>query len=97
MSTEPLESIVGLVSKNSNEYVSSAFSLLNDNQSVLNLRSVTDEERIQLFPLSEVIEVKESFGWYKGPKYQLQETREEVAQILFTSGTEGKPKSILWR
>jgi len=95
MSDNRIESAIGLVSANSLHYVSHAISNLNQGRKVLNLRSESDFERINAFNIKEIISVPPSYGWYDGPAFTLQPDSESIAQILFTSGTEGTPKSIL--
>lgn len=95
MSGPSLTAVVGLVAANSLQYVACAFSSLNQGKTVVNLRSNEDIERISAFDIKHIDQPETIRGWYDGPAYIARPDSEGIAQILFTSGTEGKPKSIL--
>jgi len=84
---------VGVVSKNSLSYVRAIFDAYINKQAVVLLRSVNDQSRIDQMSVKTVIDPKADFGWFEAT-YTFDNT-DELAQISFTSGTEGEPKGVL--
>ncbi len=85
--------VIGIVAKNSLSYVKAVFDAYKANSTVVLLRSSDDEARITLTKVTTVIEPEEDFGWFDSA-YDFENT-DAVAQISFTSGTEGEPKGVL--
>jgi acyl-CoA synthetase (AMP-forming)/AMP-acid ligase II len=84
--------IVGVVAKNSISYVQSIFDCYQNNHIVVLLRDINDS-RIALTGVSKVIEPDDNKGWYESSlTFSSDDT---LAQIAFTSGTEGEPKGVL--
>jgi len=84
---------IGIVSENSLSYVTAVFDAYMQKQVVVLLRSVDDKERIEQLGIESVIEPKSYFGWFDSA-YKFNNTG-MLAQISFTSGTEGEPKGVL--
>ena len=85
--------IVGLVAKNTTTYVEKALSCMSNGDIVVPLSSKDDTYRIDVAHVDEVQQVEEKYGWMK-PELTLRDD-DTVAQILFTSGTEGEPKGVV--
>jgi acyl-CoA synthetase (AMP-forming)/AMP-acid ligase II len=89
-----MESIktVGVVAKNSLAYVEAMFDNYAKGSTIVLLRNEQDS-RIELTGVTEVITPESRFGWFT----QVNNFRDdnELAQIAFTSGTEGEPKGVL--
>jgi acyl-CoA synthetase (AMP-forming)/AMP-acid ligase II/thioesterase domain-containing protein/acyl carrier protein len=84
--------LIGVVSKNSIDYVEKIFDSYNKNQTVVLLRELNDK-RLSMFDVEEAIEPDERTGWFK-KVYNFRNDK-NIAQISFTSGTEGEPKGVL--
>jgi len=84
---------IGIVSKNSLSYVRAIFDAYVNKHTVILLRSVDDRSRIDQMCVETVIEPKADFGWFDAA-YTFDNS-DELAQISFTSGTEGEPKGVL--
>ena len=85
---------IGIVARNSIPYLDAVFGKLSSGSAVVNLRSETDWERIQLTGVEHVLVPREDTGWVRGFDYRFTDG-ERIAQILFSSGTEGAPKAVL--
>ncbi|WP_284450651.1 AMP-binding protein [Methylophaga thalassica] len=84
--------ITGIVSKNSIAYVKAIFQCYSENETVVLLRDENDK-RIELTGVSKVINPATEAGWFNE---HIQFRNDDVlAQIAFTSGTEGEPKGVL--
>lgn len=84
--------VVGVVSKNSIAYVAAIFECYTNNEVVVLLRD-KDDKRRELTDVSRVIEPVEKSGWFT-VAHEFR-TDDSLAQIAFTSGTEGEPKGVL--
>ena len=90
------QKVIGVVASNSAGYIKKVFKEIENGNVVVTLRSEKDQERISLASVEEVFSVDESSGWVHGLKYpESESTPESIAQVLFSSGTEGIPKAIL--
>jgi acyl-CoA synthetase (AMP-forming)/AMP-acid ligase II len=84
--------IVGLVAINSPDFVARAFALWKAGASIVTLRK-GDDERLRLAGGSEVQVPEAGHGWLDATPAQRDD--DTLAQILFTSGTEGEPKGVM--
>jgi acyl-CoA synthetase (AMP-forming)/AMP-acid ligase II/acyl carrier protein len=82
----------GIVSKNSLDYVEAIFNCYLKDEKVVLLRTI-DDKRVEMLDVERIYEPKDKFGWFKN-KYDFR-SDSELAQISFTSGTEGEPKGVL--
>jgi acyl-CoA synthetase (AMP-forming)/AMP-acid ligase II len=85
--------VVGVVAKNSLAYVEAMFDSYARGAVVVLLRSKDDKKRIELTGVNEVVLPDIKFGWFTQTNQFRDEN--ELAQIAFTSGTEGEPKGVL--
>jgi len=84
--------LLGIVANNSISYVDLAFKALDRKTIVVPLKSESDVDRISATGLSEVQTPTLNKGWFSP---QLSEnSSQQIAQISFTSGTEGRPKAF---
>jgi acyl-CoA synthetase (AMP-forming)/AMP-acid ligase II len=86
---------VGVVVTNSPDFVSVSLDLLRKGRVVVPLRARNDDQRIRIALPRDVVEPKPGFGWFDGAG--LTDTSDKVAQLMFTSGTEGEPKCVTLR
>ena len=84
--------ITGVISQNSLDYVEKIFSCYGNNEIVVLLRNI-DDVRIKMVGASNVIQPEFVSGWFSS-KYTFRDD-DTLAQIAFTSGTEGEPKGVL--
>lgn len=85
--------VVGVVANNSISYLETVFNELANGCIVVPLRNEQDHERIEATGIEHIRVPDSTKGWFK-LDYPSCST-EKLAQISFTSGTEGKPKGVL--
>jgi|GEM_PF-3550132 len=86
------KTVIGIVAKNSLAYVKSVFEAYENNLVVVLLRSLDDQSRIDITGVTKKNYPIDEFGWFDC-KYSFS-TSNSLAQISFTSGTEGEPKGV---
>jgi len=86
------KTVIGVVAKNSLAYVKIVFDAYQDEIPVVLLRSLDDQARIEFTEVTETIEPIDEFGWF-ADDYQFGDA-DSLAQVSFTSGTEGEPKGV---
>ncbi len=89
-----LKNAVGVVARNSIDYVADCFRILNEEATVVPLRSLDDQYRIQATKPAQILTPDDNRGWFQLPLAQAKSLN-AIAQVSFTSGTEGKPKGVL--
>jgi len=85
--------VVGLVARNSPDYVERFFHYLSKGVVVVTLRAADDRDRISACGIVEIVEPGDGYGWVVR-QAQLSEST-DLAHVAFTSGTEGEPKGVL--
>lgn len=88
-----LKAVVGLVSKNSPDYVRRFLQLASEGKVVVPLRSKGDTLRIQACGIRDIVEPGDDSGWLSDA--MPLSSGPQIAQVAFTSGTEGEAKGIL--
>jgi len=83
---------VGIVSRSSKSFFEAILDAYESNIIVVFLRNNNDKERMNQFGLTKTIDPGENYGWISGRRGLKSDA--QVAQISFTSGTEGTPKGI---
>lgn len=86
------QQITGIVAKNSISFIEAIFNCYRNNETVVLLRHSNDP-RIQQTGVNRVIDPDDRKGWIK--QSLSLKNDDAVAQISFTSGTEGEPKGVL--
>lgn len=84
--------IVGVVSRNSISYVQTLFKCYQNQQIAVLLRRA-DDVRIRQTGVTRVVEPDDAKGWFNAVCVFPRD--DTLAQIAFTSGTEGEPKGVL--
>ena len=83
---------VAVVATNSTDFVKILFDCLAERRVVVPIRSADDQYRLDVAQVSEVITPEAGHGWMAYEHTPCDD--DTLAQILFTSGTEGEPKGI---
>ncbi|MBV1856846.1 MAG: AMP-binding protein [Nannocystaceae bacterium] len=83
---------VGIIATHSVDFVGQAFELLRQQRVMVLLRSADDQDRKSLARVEEVIEPTTTCGW--GSWTHDPQRLPQTAQLVFTSGTEGRPKGV---
>jgi acyl-coenzyme A synthetase/AMP-(fatty) acid ligase len=84
---------VGLVARNAPDYVRRFYAIVESGRTVVPLRTADDVDRIEACGLEEVIIPEDGSGWIGSERPPA--AGPEIAQIAFTSGTQGEPKGVL--
>jgi acyl-CoA synthetase (AMP-forming)/AMP-acid ligase II len=85
--------VIGLVAQNSCDYFEEFFDLVSSGAIVVPLRSASDEERMTFCQVTEVLTPEKRVGWID--RIGELPNDNSVAQVAFTSGTQGEPKGII--
>lgn len=85
------QKIIGIVAKNSVSFVEMVFNCYKKKQAVVFLRDITDS-RIEAARVADVLEPCDAKGWFTN-SYNFSDD-DSLAQISFSSGTEGEPKGV---
>lgn len=91
-SSPPTAAPVGLVCKNSPAFVRQAFEFLSAGIPYVLLRDPSDQSRLDIVKTSRIQPVEAGHGWFKPELSAIFSG--SLAQVAFTSGTEGRPKGI---
>jgi acyl-CoA synthetase (AMP-forming)/AMP-acid ligase II len=86
------QKIIGIVAINSVSFIEAVFDCYKKKQVVVLLRD-TDDSRIETTNVSNVLEPDDAKGWFR-KSFNFSDD-DSLAQISFTSGTEGEPKGVL--
>nr|WP_320013624.1 AMP-binding protein [uncultured Desulfobacter sp.] len=88
----PLE-VTGIIHKNSIDYIKQFFLSYENNKIVVPLKNIDFAKKSSNLDFEDIIEPETSGGWYTQTQKLL--FTDNIAQISFTSGTEGEPKGII--
>ena len=89
-----LNQIIGIIPQNSLEYIEFMFKSLKGDSPVVHFDANNKREFNFPHKLLDIANVQQSTGWYKGESY-VNNNSEDIAQVIYTSGTEGNPKGVL--
>ena len=87
-----INNAVGLVSVNSVDYIEKLFNLYESRQTAVLIKNKTQHNQVSGVTLNNIIEPIIKTGWFSFSSPS--SISDEIAQISFTSGTEGEPKAI---
>lgn len=83
---------VGVAAVNSIDFVRRTFSLFAEGETAATFRSTADRARLEGFGVSRFVAPDEERGWARLDF--VPDEGDELAQLIFTSGTTGEPKAI---
>ena len=83
---------IGLISVNSIDYIEKLFNIYESKQVAVLLKNKAQDKQINGINLNNILEPTIKTGWFS-PSNPASSS-EEIAQVSFTSGTEGEPKAI---
>ena len=84
---------IGIVAKNSVGYIDAVFKAYNDKKTFVSIKDGIDSNQIPGVNIETIVDPASETGWFF--KKQDLFYFDDIAQISFTSGTEGNPKGIL--
>ena len=87
-----INNAVGLVSVNSIDYIEKLFNLYESRQVAVLIKNKTQQNQASGIVLNTILEPIIKTGWFSFSSPT--SASDEIAQISFTSGTEGEPKAI---
>jgi acyl-coenzyme A synthetase/AMP-(fatty) acid ligase len=94
MESSVLKKIISVIPINSLEYIDFMFRSFHGDATVVH-QSVEESREFNFdHEMIEAVTIEDSKGWYKGQQYQVLDSA-DIAQVIYTSGTEGKPKGVL--
>jgi acyl-coenzyme A synthetase/AMP-(fatty) acid ligase len=85
--------VTGVIGANSSEYLQAIVDLFASGVCAATLRHRADEDRIALAGITDIRSVGTTAGWVTADPY-VPRFSHDIAQLSFSSGTEGKPKAI---
>ena len=86
-------SVIGLVRKNSKDYIHEVFNAFKNNQIVVPIKSKNEIPQNSNLRFENIIEPSSNWGWVNYKQEIIK--NDSIAQISFTSGTTGEPKGII--
>lgn len=89
-----LKKIISVIPINSLEYIDFMFRSFHGDATVVHQTAGESREFNFDHEMVEAVAIEDSKGWYKGQQYQALDSA-GIAQVIYTSGTEGKPKGVL--
>lgn len=91
--TSAFANLVAVTQVNSIDFLNTVLALLEKQQVFIPLKNEEFASRIDYLDLTNIIQPDTTIGWYS-PAFTLP-TSSDIAQISYTSGTEGEPKGIV--